>query len=267
MSEVYSNELPSSVLPITKYTPLSLRQEKPYAILWLLKRYPSELSSSQIAKLTGSTKNTVEAISNGTYREAVLETKSPMDIGLCTYKDLEKSLNSRRKIIKEINLPNKQKSIIYEMKTYMHDLFIKQDKMTMAHSIENRVPFLDNDLVEFSLTYLANSNFDYSYFRNINKKTKKYLKLISSKYFGKSFSYRTKSGFSFPLKKILKSNDFRKPVENEIIPKIKVNDLYDLNNIIEIWENIDKASNSELELIFSIISFEIWLIKFKVNIK
>ncbi len=80
----------------TKYTPLSLRQEKPFAILWLLKRYPEELSSSQIAKLTGSTKNTVEAIKNGTYREAVLEAKSPMDVGLCTYKDLEKTLNRTR---------------------------------------------------------------------------------------------------------------------------------------------------------------------------
>ncbi len=80
----------------TKYTPLSLRQEKPYAILWLIKRYPTELSSSQIAKLTGSTKNTVEAIRNGTYREAVLEAKSPMDIGLCSYKDLEKTLNRTR---------------------------------------------------------------------------------------------------------------------------------------------------------------------------
>ena len=80
----------------TKYTPLSLRQEKPYAILWLLKRYPTELSSSQIAKLTGSTKNTVEAIKNGTYREAVLEAKSPMDVGLCTYKELEKTLNRTR---------------------------------------------------------------------------------------------------------------------------------------------------------------------------
>ncbi len=80
----------------SKYTPLSLRQEKPYAILWLLKRYPTELSSSQIAKLTGSTKNTVEAIKNGTYREAVLETKSPMDVGLCTYQDLEKTLNRTR---------------------------------------------------------------------------------------------------------------------------------------------------------------------------
>ena len=80
----------------TKYTPLSLRQEKPYAILWLIKRYPTELSSSQIAKLTSSTKNTVEAIRNGTYREAVLETKSPMDVGLCTYKDSEKTLNRTR---------------------------------------------------------------------------------------------------------------------------------------------------------------------------
>ena len=85
----------------TKYTPISLRQEKPFAILWLLKRYPDNLSSSQIAKLTGSTKNTVEAIKNGTYREAVLESKSPMDIGLCTYKELEKSLNRSRKKISE----------------------------------------------------------------------------------------------------------------------------------------------------------------------
>ena len=81
----------------TKYTPISLRQEKPYAILWLIKRYPTELSSSQIAKLTGSTKNTIEAIKTGTYREAILESKSPMDIGLCTYEQLEKSLNRSRK--------------------------------------------------------------------------------------------------------------------------------------------------------------------------
>ena len=40
----------------TKYTPISFRQEKPYAILWLIKRYTDELSDTQIAKLTGSTK-------------------------------------------------------------------------------------------------------------------------------------------------------------------------------------------------------------------
>ena len=94
--ELISSDIIESLPPRkkdTKYTPLSLRQEKPYAILWLIKRYPSELSSSQIAKLTKSTKNTVESISKGTYREAVLEAKSPMDTGLCSYQDLEKALN------------------------------------------------------------------------------------------------------------------------------------------------------------------------------
>ena len=178
--------------------------------------------------------------------------------------NLSKGLDVRRRTIKLINLPNKYKSLVYEMKTYMHDLLIRADKMTMAHSIENRVPFLDNDLVEYSLSNLADSNFDYSIFPNVNKNTKKYLKNISTKYFGKLFSYRSKSGFSFPLKNILKSDYFREPVEDEIIPLIKSNNLYDFKNIKIIWENIDNSSNSELELIFSIIAFEIWLKKFKV---
>ena len=81
----------------TRYTPISLRQEKPHAILWLIKRYPEELSTAQIAKLTGSTKNTVDAIRNGTYREVLLDSKSPMDVGLCSYKELERSLNKSKK--------------------------------------------------------------------------------------------------------------------------------------------------------------------------
>ena len=100
--ELISSEVIDNLPPRkkdTKYTPISLRQEKPYAILWLIKRYPEELSNAQIAKLTGSTKNTVDAIRNGTYREAVLESKSPMDVGLCSYKELEKSLNRSRKKI------------------------------------------------------------------------------------------------------------------------------------------------------------------------
>jgi len=148
----------------------------------------------------------------------------------------------------------------------MHDLFIKQDKMTMAHSIENRVPFLDNDLVDYSLSFLGNSNFDYSLLKNINKKTKKYLKQISTKYFGKSFSYRSKSGFSFPLKSIFKNNSFRDPIEQEIFPGIKENKLYDYKKILIIWNNIDKSSSSELELLFSIISLQIWIEKFKISI-
>ena len=104
--ELIKSEIIESLPPRkkdTKYTPLSLRQEKPFAILWLIKRYPNELSSAQIARLTGSTKNTVENIKNGTYRDAVIAAKSPMDIGLCSYLDLEKALNrAKNKKDKEI---------------------------------------------------------------------------------------------------------------------------------------------------------------------
>jgi asparagine synthase (glutamine-hydrolysing) len=37
-----------------------------------------------------------------------------------------------------------------DMKTYLHELLMKQDQMSMAASIESRVPFLDHKLVEFT---------------------------------------------------------------------------------------------------------------------
>jgi asparagine synthase (glutamine-hydrolysing) len=37
------------------------------------------------------------------------------------------------------------------MKTFMHGLLIVEDKVSMAHSLETRVPFLDNDFVDFSM--------------------------------------------------------------------------------------------------------------------
>tara|TARA_B100000949_G_C14092691_1_gene370689 strand:+ start:207 stop:746 length:540 start_codon:yes stop_codon:yes gene_type:complete len=88
----------------TRYTPLALRQEKPRAIFWLTKKYGDELSDSQIAKLVGSTKSTIDSVRKGTYREAITEGRSPMDVGLCTYDDLQKAIDkSRRKKEKDIS--------------------------------------------------------------------------------------------------------------------------------------------------------------------
>lgn len=42
-------------------------------------------------------------------------------------------------------------SLYFEAKTFMHGLLVVEDKLSMAHSLENRVPFLDNDLVDFAL--------------------------------------------------------------------------------------------------------------------
>ena len=41
-------------------------------------------------------------------------------------------------------------SLYFEAKTFLHGLLVVEDKLSMAHSLESRVPFLDNDLVDFA---------------------------------------------------------------------------------------------------------------------
>ena len=43
------------------------------------------------------------------------------------------------------------RSLYFEAKTFLHGLFVVEDKLSMAHSLETRVPFMDNDLVEFAM--------------------------------------------------------------------------------------------------------------------
>lgn len=42
-------------------------------------------------------------------------------------------------------------SLYFEAKTFLHGLLVVEDKLSMAHGLETRVPFLDNDLVEFAM--------------------------------------------------------------------------------------------------------------------
>tara|TARA_B100001123_G_scaffold445941_1_gene598859 strand:+ start:2666 stop:4549 length:1884 start_codon:yes stop_codon:yes gene_type:complete len=42
-------------------------------------------------------------------------------------------------------------SLYFESKTFLHGLLIVEDKLSMAHGLETRTPFLDNDLVDFTM--------------------------------------------------------------------------------------------------------------------
>jgi asparagine synthase (glutamine-hydrolysing) len=42
-------------------------------------------------------------------------------------------------------------SLYFEAKTFLHGIFVVEDKLSMAHSLESRVPFMDNDLVDFAM--------------------------------------------------------------------------------------------------------------------
>jgi asparagine synthase (glutamine-hydrolysing) len=47
-------------------------------------------------------------------------------------------------------------SLYFEAKTFLHGLLVIEDKLSMAHSLETRVPFLDNDLVDFAMRVPVN---------------------------------------------------------------------------------------------------------------
>jgi len=71
-----------------KYTPVSLRQEKPNAIAWLLKEIPA-ISDGDIIQLLGTTKSTIQAIRSKTHRSMIeIKPQNPVHLGLCTVEDL-----------------------------------------------------------------------------------------------------------------------------------------------------------------------------------
>ena len=85
-----------------KYTPISKRQDRPDAILWLCKN-ASELTDGQISKLVGSTKGTVSLIRKRSYWNfSNLKPRDPVILALCTQDIFQKALDkAKRRIDRE----------------------------------------------------------------------------------------------------------------------------------------------------------------------
>ncbi|WP_026607924.1 DUF1013 domain-containing protein [Methylocapsa acidiphila] len=80
-----------------RYTPLSRRQDRPNAILWLVRNHP-ELKDAQIMRLAGTTKTTLQAIRNRTHwNSAALTPVDPVSLGLCSQMDLDFEVNRAAK--------------------------------------------------------------------------------------------------------------------------------------------------------------------------
>jgi hypothetical protein len=72
-----------------RYTPVSRRQDRPDAIAWLLRFHP-ELPDSQIMKLVGTTKPTIQAIRDRTHwNSSNIKPVDPVTLALCTQLDLD----------------------------------------------------------------------------------------------------------------------------------------------------------------------------------
>src|SRR5262249_53379895 len=83
--------------PGPRYTPVSRRQDRPNAILWLLRNHP-ELKDSQIMRLVGTTKSTIQGIRDRTHWNAAsLQPLDPVTLGLCSQIDLDREVGRAAK--------------------------------------------------------------------------------------------------------------------------------------------------------------------------
>ncbi len=90
---------PKTVVPELKrkgprYTPVSKRQDRPNAILWLVRHHP-ELKDQAIIRLVGTTKTTIAAIRDRTHwNSANLSPLDPVTLGLCSQVDLDREVET-----------------------------------------------------------------------------------------------------------------------------------------------------------------------------
>ena len=80
-----------------RYTPLSKRQDRPAAILWLVKFHP-ELSDGQVGKLVGTTKPTIQSIRERTHWNiSNIQPIDPVALGLCKQSELDAAVQKAAK--------------------------------------------------------------------------------------------------------------------------------------------------------------------------
>lgn len=168
---------------------------------------------------------------------------------------LEQALQGRRETLKKLTGEMIVRQRKYEILTYLPDLLMRQDKMSMAHGIENRVPFLDNHLVSAAFALPAALIIGQY---NGKTETKLLLKQICAAKFGEKFAFRNKMGFGIPLREFMATAAFAAKWQEQIVPGIKSRGVFETNMITNWYNNLATASPGQLDAIWLMTGFELW---------
>lgn len=166
-------------------------------------------------------------------------------------------------------------SLYFEAKTFLQGLLIVEDKLSMAHGLESRVPFMDNDLVDFAMKLpvkykLGNLHKVIRLDENeIGQKRQKYfkktndgkllLRKMMEKYVPSTITTAAKQGFSSPDSSWFKGDSIQY-VKNRLLGKqARIYEYLDRNMIQGlINEHLTGKKNRRL-LIWSLLNIEQWM--------
>ena len=145
-----------------------------------------------------------------------------------------------------------------DVRTYLVELLMKQDQMSMATSIESRVPFLDHKLVEFCATLPPNLK--------LRGKVGKYiLRRAMGKMLPQSILTRKKMGFPVPLR-LWFADEFSKSARELLTdPAARSRDIFEPKEIHRILDEHLSGRRDWNDQIWVLMNFELWLKEFRVS--
>lgn len=174
--------------------------------------------------------------------------------------DFSRAMAARRAIFADGSADHLSNCLKYEMQTYLVDLLVRQDKMTMAHGLENRVPFLDRRVVAFArqlpARYLVGESLSLRDGRM--RGTKVVVKQLARRTFDDQFVYRPKSGFSLPLADYFAEPRFATLMEEVLLPGMRGRGLVDAGAVREHWQGLPTAGAGAAESLWISIALELW---------
>ncbi|PCK33610.1 asparagine synthase (glutamine-hydrolyzing) [Pseudoalteromonas piscicida] len=165
-------------------------------------------------------------------------------------------------------------SLYFEAKTFLHGLFVVEDKLSMAHSLESRVPFMDNDLVDFAMKVPARLklgnldkvvNVDENEIQKFFQRTKDgklLLRKAMEKYIPTEVTKREKQGFSSPDATWFKGESIDYVRDKILSKNAAIYQYMDYDEVSRLVNQHLSGQKNRRLLIWSLLNVEEWCNKF-----
>ena len=155
-----------------------------------------------------------------------------------------------------------ERMLTYEQRTHLVDLLMRQDKMSMAHAIENRVPFLDHRIVEFAKAVPTSRKIGGGVASLVGPpgpQTKRLVKELASNHFGTRFVQRTKAGFALPIRAFFRNPRFTGVFERYGAVLGRTG-LFEASAVAGAYERAraPQAASASVELLWILLMFAAW---------
>ena len=184
----------------------------------------------------------------------------------CGTKDAKDLIQERIDLFNGFKGSNLTKHLKFEIAECLPEASLRQEKMTMANSIENRVPLLDNDVVDMLMSLPENmlvrfvsdspadlppNPFDWMQGKYILKK-------IVEKHFGRDFAFRKKAIMNIDDIGVVTSKDFMEYFYSTVYPSMHDRGIVNAEQVKQWYEKISIIKKSEFTMMWRAIALETW---------